>query len=74
MKAYLSSPPLLSPFKAREELFLYLAISLAMVSAALVRKEDRVQKSVYYISRALRGAKERYPDGEACLHVSNYNA
>ena len=45
-----------------------------MVSAALVREEDRVQKSVYYISRALRGAEERYPDGEAYLHVSNYNA
>ena len=74
LKAYLSSPPLLSPSKPGEELFLYLAISLAMVSAALVREEDRVQKSVYYISRALRGAEERYPDGEACLHVSNYNA
>ena len=74
LKAYLSSPPLLSPSKPGEELFLYLAISLAMVSAALVREEERVQKSVYYISRALRGAEERYPDGEACLHVSNYNA
>ena len=59
LKAYLSSPPLLSPSKAGKELFLYLAISLATVSAALVREEDRVHKSVYYTSRALRGAKER---------------
>ena len=42
LKAYLSSPPLLSPSKLREELFLYLAISSTSVSAALVREEDRV--------------------------------
>ena len=42
LKAYLSSPPLLSPSKPREELFLYLAVSLAAVSAALVREEDKV--------------------------------
>jgi len=42
LKAYLSSPPLLSPSKSGEELFLYLAISPATVSATLVRKEDRV--------------------------------
>ncbi|XP_075649645.1 putative mitochondrial protein AtMg00860 [Castanea sativa] len=42
LKAYLSSPPLLSPSKPKEELFLYLAVSLAVVSAALIREEDRV--------------------------------
>ena len=64
MKAYLSSPPLLSPSQPREELFLYLAISLTAVSAALVREEERVQKPVYYVSRALRSAEERYPPME----------
>ena len=34
------------------------------MSAILVREEDRVQKPVYYISRALRGAEERYPSME----------
>ena len=53
LKAYLSSPPLLSPYKNEEELFLYLAISLAVVSTALVREEDRVQKLIYYTSKAL---------------------
>ena len=38
-----------------------MTISLAAVSAALVREEDKVQKPVYYISWALRGANERYP-------------
>jgi len=61
LKSYLSSPPLLSPSKLREELFLYLAISPATVSAALVREEDRVQKLIYYTSQALQGAEERYP-------------
>ena len=61
MKAYLSSPPLLSPSELGEELFLYLAVSPAAISAALVREEDRVQKPVYYTNRVLRGAEERYP-------------
>ena len=60
LKAYLFSPPLLSPSKPREELFLYLAVSSAIVSATLVREEDKVQKPECYISRALRGVEERY--------------
>jgi len=42
LKVYLSSPPLLSPSQPGEELFLYLAVSFAAVSAALVREEDKV--------------------------------
>ena len=42
LKVYLSSPLLLSPSKPREELFLYLDVSLATISTALVREEDRV--------------------------------
>ena len=64
LKAYVSSPPLLSPSQPGEDLFLYLVVSPAAVSAALIRKEDRVQKPVYYASRALRSAKERYPPME----------
>ena len=42
LKAYLSSPPLLSPSKPGEKLFLYLAISPVVVSTALVREEENV--------------------------------
>ena len=42
LKTYLSSPPLLSPSQPGEELFLYLVVSSATVSATLVRKEDKV--------------------------------
>ena len=61
LKKYLSSPPLLSPSKPGEELYLYLAILQAAVSAALVREEEGSQRLVYFISRAFRGAEERYP-------------
>ena len=64
LKAYLSSPPLLSPSKLGEELFLYLVVSPATVSVALVRDEEKVQKPVYYTSQVLRGAEERYPPME----------
>ena len=60
LKAYLSSPPLLSPSKPREELFVYLAVSSAIVNAALVREEDKVQKPVYYTGWALWDTEERY--------------
>ena len=42
LKAYISSPPLLSPSQPREELFLYLVVSPTAVNATLVREEDRV--------------------------------
>ena len=64
MKAYLSAPPLLSPSQPGEELFLYLAVSPAAVSATLIREEEKVQKPIYYASRALRGAEERHPPME----------
>ena len=53
LKAYLSFPPLLSPSKPGEELFLYLAVSPAAVSTALVREENGVQKLMYFTSQAL---------------------
>ena len=69
LKAYLSSPPLLSPTQPGEELFLYLAVSPATVSATLVREEEKIQRPVYYLSRALHGAEERYPPMEKLAFV-----
>ena len=64
LKRYLSFLPLLSSSKLGEELFQYLVASLVVVSAALFREEDRVQKLVYFTSRVLRGAEENYPPME----------
>ena len=61
LKKYLSSPPLLSQSKPGEELYLYLVVSQATVSVALVRKEGGSQRPVYFISRAFREEEERYP-------------
>ena len=44
-----------------EELFLYLAVTPHAVSSALIREDGKVQKPVYYTSKALRGAEGRYP-------------
>ena len=63
-KAYLSAPPLLSPSQPNEELFLYLVVSSTSVNTALIKKEEKVQKPIYYASRALCGAEERYPPME----------
>ena len=61
MKKYLLSPPLLSPSTPGEELYLYIAVSQAAVSAALVKDEGGLQRPTYFISRAFQGAEERYP-------------
>ena len=61
MKTYLVTAPLLSPSIMGEELFLYLAMTPHAVSSALIRDEGKIQKPVYYTSRALRGAEGRYP-------------
>ena len=72
LKTYLSSPPpppiLVSPIEG-ELLTLYLAVSDFSTSAVLVRDRDRdrVQHPVYYYSRALRGAEERYPRMEKLI-------
>ena len=72
MKKYLSSPPLLSLSKPREELYLYIAVSQVAVNAALVRKEEGAQRPVYFISRGiLKGRREVPPNGEVSLHTSN---
>ena len=67
LKDYLTTAPLLSPSVQGEELYLYLAVSPQAVSSALIREEGRVQKPVYYTSRALRGAEGRYPLMEKLL-------
>ena len=59
LKDYLIRASLLSPSVQGEELYLYLAVSPHAVSSALIREEERVQKPVYYTSRALRGVEGR---------------
>ena len=64
LQAYLTMAPLLSLSVEGEELYLYLAVTPHTVSSALIREEDKVQKPMYYTSKALKGAEGRYPQME----------
>ena len=64
LKKHLVTPPLLSPSKPGEKLYLYLAVSPTVVRSALLREEEGQQLPVYYTSWALRGAEEQYPPME----------
>ena len=48
LKAYLTAASLLSPSISGEELYLYLTVSLHVVSSSFIRKEGKIQKPVYY--------------------------
>ena len=61
LKAYLTATPLLSLSIPGDKLYLYLVVSPYAVSLALIREEGKIQKLVYYISRALKGAEGWYP-------------
>ena len=61
LKEYLTKPPLLSPLVMGENLFIYLAVSNATVSSALIREEGNVHKPIYYTSQAFQGAEASYP-------------
>ena len=61
LKDYITTAPLLSPSIPSEELYLYLTMSSHAISSALIREEGKVQKPVYYTSRALKGVEGRYP-------------
>ena len=67
LKTYLSSPPILVSPVEGELLTLYLAVLDFSTSAVLVKDKERVQHLVYYCSRALRGAEERYPRMEKLI-------
>jgi hypothetical protein len=61
LKEYLMNPHLLSRPVEGDVIYMYLAVSSSAVSSALVREEKGIQKLVYFTSRALRRAEERYP-------------
>ena len=67
LKIYLSSPHILVSPSEGELLTLYLEVSDFSTSAVLIREKDQVQHPVYYCSRALRGAEERYPRMEKLI-------
>ncbi|KAL0298789.1 UNVERIFIED_CONTAM: hypothetical protein Sradi_6538700 [Sesamum radiatum] len=61
LKEYLASPLLLTKPKDEETLYLYLATSQGAINAVLTRKEGRDHHPVYYVSKTLQRAEEKYP-------------
>lgn len=61
LKTYLANPPLLSRLVEGEILYLYLAVFRTAVSSVLVRVESGKQRPVYFTSKLLHRAEERYP-------------
>ena len=47
-----------------KKLYLYLYVSEEAISAALVREQEKLQWSVYYVSKRLLDAKTGYPEQE----------
>ncbi|GAA0155145.1 hypothetical protein LIER_12940 [Lithospermum erythrorhizon] len=61
LKAYLRSPKILTRPEGKEELQLYLAVSRGAVSSVLIRKEEKIQNPIYYVSHVLHDPEENYP-------------
>ncbi|XP_075670165.1 uncharacterized protein LOC142639925 [Castanea sativa] len=67
LKQYLMNPPILSRSQKEEVLYAYLAVTNHAVSLVLVRNDDGVQKPIYYISKSLQEAEQRYLPLEKAL-------
>ncbi|XP_034208253.1 uncharacterized protein LOC117621817 [Prunus dulcis] len=61
LKNYMSKAPLLSKPLPGEILYLYLSVSSTAVSSVLIRKLEKVELPVFYVSKALQSAELRYP-------------
>ncbi|KAI3444854.1 hypothetical protein Pfo_001519 [Paulownia fortunei] len=64
LKKYLVSPLLLTKLEVGETLFLYLAVATEAISVVLVREVGRAYQPIYYTSKILQGAEQRYPNIE----------
>lgn len=61
LRAYLIAALLLTKPSIKEMLYLYLTMSLVVVSSVLVRVEDGVQRPIYNSSMVLWDIETRYP-------------
>ncbi|CAL9000860.1 unnamed protein product, partial [Prunus brigantina] len=61
LKNYMSKAPLLSKPLPGEVLLLYLSVSVTAVSSVLIRKLEKAELPIFYVSKALQSAELRYP-------------
>jgi len=60
LKAYLTTPPVLSKPEANEKLYLYVSVSNHVVSRVLIWEDRGEQKPIYYISKSMTDPETRY--------------
>ena len=59
-KDYLARPPIMSSPEPDEVLFAYIAVAPYAVSLVLIRVDNGIQRTVYYVSKSLHEAEVRY--------------
>ncbi|VVA36182.1 PREDICTED: NYNRIN, partial [Prunus dulcis] len=59
LKNYMSKAPLLSKPLPGEVMFLYLSVSRTAVSSVLIRKSEKAEQPIFYVSKALQSAELR---------------
>ncbi|CAL8094090.1 unnamed protein product [Prunus armeniaca] len=59
LKNYMNKAPLLSKLLPREVLFLYLSVSSTTVSSVLIRRLEKAELRIFYVSKALQNAEIR---------------
>ncbi|CAL9019406.1 unnamed protein product, partial [Prunus brigantina] len=59
LKNYMSKAPLLSKPLPGEVLLLYLSVSVTAVSSVLIRKPEKAELPIFYVSKALQSAELR---------------
>ena len=60
LKEYLSWPSIMSKLEEDEFLFAYIAVASHAVSLVLVRDDNGLQRTVYYVSKSLHVAEVHY--------------
>ena len=60
MKTHVVELSTLTSPEQGKTLFIYLTVGEEVVSAVLIREEGKVEKTAYYVSRALQGVEIRY--------------
>jgi len=60
LKAYLTSPPVLSKLEVDEKPYLYVSVSDHAVSGVLIREDRGEEKPIYYISKSMMDLETRY--------------
>ncbi|RDY10101.1 Retrovirus-related Pol polyprotein from transposon 17.6, partial [Mucuna pruriens] len=60
LKAMLAAPPILIKPELGRPLLLYISVTEAAVSSALVQEKEKEQRPVYFISKTLQGPEKRY--------------